>query len=362
MRVVIVEDEIIIREGIIKLLKRYYTQIDEIYEAISGENGLNVIRRHKPDLVITDIRMEPMNGLEMLEILLEQEKYYFKTIIISAYSDFSYARQGIKLGICEYLVKPIDVAEFRMAMKRVENEISKEKWYVSHKTDTSISLSEIAQTHYLNPVYPIEIEKDTIEALCAMDYNRINKHMQRLLQYFMSKKYNLETMKKHTIRYLLSIFRVAKEINFSTYSRLDEGEILVAVNNSFSKNDFEIILLKLLDTVIKRDNLSGGLLVQKALKIVEEYYHQGITLNEVALSLKMTPEHISSQFIKDFGVNFSTYIKNYRVKKAKELLLGTDLKLYEISERVGYNDAKYFSKVFKESEGIKPTEYRKKHK
>ena len=62
------------------------------------------------------------------------------------------------------------------------------------------------------------------------------------------------------------------------------------------------------------------------------------------------------------GVNFSTYMKNYRISKAKELLCGTQLKLYEIAEKVGYSDPKYFSKVFKETTGQLPAEYRKTFK
>ena len=52
-------------------------------------------------------------------------------------------------------------------------------------------------------------------------------------------------------------------------------------------------------------------------------------------------------------------MRDYRMTKAKELLLGTNLKLYEIADKVGYNDAKYFSRVFKEATGMLPAEYRK---
>ena len=61
-------------------------------------------------------------------------------------------------------------------------------------------------------------------------------------------------------------------------------------------------------------------------------------------------------------MNFSAYIRNFRITKAKELLIGTSLKLYEIAEKVGYSDAKYFSRVFKETTGQLPADYRKTHK
>jgi two-component system response regulator YesN len=98
--------------------------------------------------------------------------------------------------------------------------------------------------------------------------------------------------------------------------------------------------------------------IQRAKSLVHEFYNQGITLDEIALKLKITPEYLGTQFHKEVGVNFSTYIRNYRISKAKELLIGTHMKLHEIAQKVGYNDPKYFSQVFKECTGQLPTEYR----
>lgn len=102
--------------------------------------------------------------------------------------------------------------------------------------------------------------------------------------------------------------------------------------------------------------------VRRAVAIIHEFYRTGITLDEIAVKLGITPEYLGTQFHQEMGVNFSAYIKKYRMNKAKELLLGTQLKLYEIAEMVGYSDAKYFSRVFKAETGQLPAEYRKTHK
>ena len=73
----------------------------------------------------------------------------------------------------------------------------------------------------------------------------------------------------------------------------------------------------------------------------------------------MTPEYLGTLFHREVGMSFSTYIRNVRIDKAKELLCGTQLKLYEIAEKTGYSDPKYFSKVFREATGLTPAEYRK---
>lgn len=96
--------------------------------------------------------------------------------------------------------------------------------------------------------------------------------------------------------------------------------------------------------------------------MVHEFYGDGITLNEIAGRLNMSQEYLGTQFHKETGEPFSLYIRNYRMAKAKELLIGTQLKQYEIAQRVGYTDAKYFARVFRECTGMSPAEYRKSYR
>lgn len=129
MKVVIIEDEIRIREGVCKLLKKLSKEYMIVGQAESGLEGIAIIKAERPELVITDIRMPRMDGLEMLRELYE-DGYRFKTIILSAYSEFEYARKAIQLGVTEYLLKPIVVREFTKAVEHVEKQIKKELNYV----------------------------------------------------------------------------------------------------------------------------------------------------------------------------------------------------------------------------------------
>ena len=105
-----------------------------------------------------------------------------------------------------------------------------------------------------------------------------------------------------------------------------------------------------------------SLAVKKAQSIIHEFYADGITLSEIADRLNLSQEYLGTQFHREVGENFSAYIRNYRLLKAKELLIGTQLKQYEIAEKVGYADAKYFARVFKECVGMSPAEYRKSNR
>lgn len=91
---------------------------------------------------------------------------------------------------------------------------------------------------------------------------------------------------------------------------------------------------------------------------IEQHYRNELSLQEIASHFYVSREYVSRKFKQEFGINFSDYLTKYRIDKAKKLMLNPDLKLQQISEMVGFNDVKYFSKVFKKQEGESPREYR----
>ena len=107
MRILIVEDEIRISEGIEKLLHKIDSEYEIAGIAADGLEGLQMCRQLNPDLIITDVQMPEMDGLKMLEAVYA-EGFAAKAIVISAYSEFEYARGAMKLGVTEYLLKPVN--------------------------------------------------------------------------------------------------------------------------------------------------------------------------------------------------------------------------------------------------------------
>ena len=126
MRIVIVEDEAPIREGLAKILHKINPDYELAGKAEDGKAGYELIRRMKPDLVILDIQMPKMDGLTMLRKLREEQNGC-KVLILSAYSDFNYAKQAIELNIENYLLKPIKIPELKRALRQIEEMLNKEK-------------------------------------------------------------------------------------------------------------------------------------------------------------------------------------------------------------------------------------------
>lgn len=126
MKIVIVEDEAAIRNGMGNILKKLNPAYELVGKASNGIEGLEMIRKEKPDLVILDIRMPDMDGLEMLKVL-RQENNGCRAVVLTAYSDFDYAKTAIELGIENYLLKPVKLKELEETLKLAEKRINEEK-------------------------------------------------------------------------------------------------------------------------------------------------------------------------------------------------------------------------------------------
>jgi two-component system response regulator YesN len=126
MRIVIIEDELRTRKSLIKLIGRISQSYTVVGEAGDGDEGLRIIARTNPDLIITDIKMPNFDGLEMIR-RLKNENVSSKVIILSGYAEFNYAQQAVKLGVDEYLLKPITVNELIKSLQNIEQVIKKEE-------------------------------------------------------------------------------------------------------------------------------------------------------------------------------------------------------------------------------------------
>jgi two-component system response regulator YesN len=136
LSLLVIDDEAIQRKGIVTSIDWGALDVTVTGEASNGEEGLRLIRERKPDLVITDIRMPVMDGLEMIEALSQQflsgtggeadfALPYF--VILSGYDDFKYAQTALRLGASDYVLKPIDADELFALVGRIKEKIEEER-------------------------------------------------------------------------------------------------------------------------------------------------------------------------------------------------------------------------------------------
>lgn len=161
-KVCVIEDEIIIRRGLIDSIDWTVLQCEVVGEASNGAEGYKLIGRIKPDIIILDINMPVMDGIEMLSHL---PSYLYSVIIVSGHSEFQYAKKAIEYGVSEYLLKPVDHEELIAAILRAKEDLVMKRAYMRSKEELSYEKFVALEQH--RPV-------DSITLNLALDY--ISEH------------------------------------------------------------------------------------------------------------------------------------------------------------------------------------------
>ena len=121
-KILVVDDESLVRKGIV--METDWAALDcmVVAEAANGEEGLNAIHKYRPDLVICDIRMPKMDGIEMVTALRNEGNETY-VIFLTAYDDFAYAQNAVKLGASDYLLKPFEDGELETAVLNIKRKV-----------------------------------------------------------------------------------------------------------------------------------------------------------------------------------------------------------------------------------------------
>ena len=125
-RVLIVEDEDIIRKGIAYTMDWMGMGCTIVGEACNGKEGIDKIKELDPDIVLADIMMPVMDGIEMIRQAKKEGIGNFKSIILTSYADFEYAKAAIDLDVSAYLMKPVSEEEIQKDVSKIIGEIEKE--------------------------------------------------------------------------------------------------------------------------------------------------------------------------------------------------------------------------------------------
>ncbi len=172
-RILIVDDEKIERKGVSFLIRQMDVDC-EITETVNGQAALEWLSENEVDILITDVKMPHMDGIELIKQIKEKNiNPLMKIVIVSGYSDFEYAKLAVKLGVSDYLLKPVDPKEFEPTMKKIMDGIDNQK---IEQVFMEQSMSYMKQ-HYLYSLVnglPLEqMPQSQMDALDIKDYKRL---------------------------------------------------------------------------------------------------------------------------------------------------------------------------------------------
>lgn len=249
MKVLVIDDEPLQRQGIVSLTPWGDFGAEVIGAAGSGMEGILLARERRPDVLIVDIKMPGLSGLDVIARLREELDAEY--ILLSGYGEFEFAQQAIALGVCAYLLKPLDDEDLAAAMKLAAGHIAERRLHL-----------------YREP----EVEQG------------------------------------------------------DTPLQLPEEE-----------------------------PIRGYLL--HAIRHIEEHMAEPLTVRAVAEELGLSVSYLHKLFAR-CGTSFSAYLTSCRLRRAGQMLREGDEKIYAVAAACGYQDTRYFSRIFQRYMGVKPTEYR----
>ncbi|MBU3878776.1 AraC family transcriptional regulator [Faecalicatena sp. AGMB00832] len=208
---------------------------------------------------------------------------------------------------------------------------------------------------------PAEIYNRIRNAICQGDKEGLKKGGEAFLIYMQQGHFEVEDIRRAFVKSYYLIGDTLQEIDRSLYNHLKASNLLRNIESAVTwhelENAYRDVIQVITGAKVKREDISNYI-IKRAINYIREHYQEGITQEEVSRELEITPEYLSTLFNREMGINFSTFLKQFRMSHAKRLLKGTDMKIYEIAKAAGYSDPKYFQRVFKEEIGVSPGEYR----
>lgn len=524
-RLILLDDEEIVTNGIQRVFDLEGSGFEVVGIFHNPEKVLEQLESLRPDMIITDVKMPQMDGLEFSR----QAKGVFpdvEIVILSGYDDFSYAQAAIKLGIRDYLLKPLKKADFNAMLGSMYQRIAEKKaqnlYYQSLQEFVENNYAEFKNNFFLDladgaeydPIqYQTIVQRDGKDVLNAsyllikldiykmpmeMDYmsevGRLSQQVNDELSefgcveefsadeslYFLlyhiaeedvcdvttSANDFVEAMRQEGIILTVGISQLhhgpkeffaarndcirqlfMKEMHIDESSEANpvrHSEINLTIPYAEIENLFRgistgnaesveeaiekvysvqgdpdkmlyreygvtitfLILLRmcqmqnkyeasrhivntelldlgylqktrptmerkkelvrtcsaaLLELVSGRESSEPSKMIMAALNYINQHFCENISLTEVAENINISKNYLCDIFKKELGITFMNYVTNLRIEKAKDYLANTDMKMYEVSDAVGYSDYAYFSQIFKKHTGTTLSAYRRQN-
>ncbi|MBB6671208.1 response regulator transcription factor [Cohnella nanjingensis] len=342
-RLMIVEDEQAIHRSLRKLVETSGMDIRIEGEAEDGAEALAMLEETAPDIVVTDIRMPEMDGLAFIKAAREAHPR-IRFIILTGYERFDYAREALRYGVSEFLLKPVDPDQFLHTLAKLLGELA-------HGDSRVARQSEWLLRHQ-------QRVKELAERLWAVDTaGAADKIREDLADYRDSAGDDLR-MGRWALDLLRAVDGELARRGFGIPKAPSEEE-LPEREQECPAWALEACRQRIAEIKGSRNFGSRYTMGKAARYIQENCTREDLSLKDVAEWLGMSVPYLSRSFKEEIGVTFVKYLIGVRMDMAARLLRETSVQTTEAAFRVGFSDYVHFSKTFKKHFGLTPSEFRK---
>ncbi|WP_284645548.1 response regulator [Paenibacillus silviterrae] len=344
--VLIVDDEVMIKRSLTKLINQSPYGFQVVGEAEDGSEALALWERLTPHLVITDISMPVMDGLELISSIRSRERET-EVVILSGYDDFAYAQQAVRYGIMDYVLKPVREEQLNEILAKAAEKIG-ERTRLRKDRGRRLLECQAAAAVLAEQLWLLNE---------AEAYQQLDAAYSHLTEQGISQAESVRVFED-----MLSLAEGELLQRSSGKIRETEKPLFPTVETSHDlKREAGAILSSWMEQIRQMRNWGQRHSIQRAVEYIDKNFAgEELSLQSVADEAGMSSSYFSRLFKEELGVSFIDYITRLRMEKAKELLQEPGSKTYEIAYAVGYSDYPHFAKSFKKYCGFSPKEYKKR--
>lgn len=396
LRIIVADDDQNARDKMVRCIDQRKYGIHIVGTASDGAEVCRMIQEQSPDIVLIDIEMPIMSGLQVIDIVYN--RYSMSSvvfIIVSSYENFNYAHEAIRLGVNNYLLKPFMPSEICDAIYRAARHIDFMRTLgipavslpggratpavrtgpACGTTPAGASLPLLTGTH-IHMNYPFDEEQLIIQSLHAGNAKWVSEALDAFFSRLSAAEGALPPSEgpgtaPHThpadedtaVCNCLTILFI-EICRFALSHRLKLEALHLPSSELGSRESFRQTLQALADEICRQLSVEKGSsgALQLAVSFIDEHFAQRLTLAQVAAKAFVSPAYLSTLFSRQLNTHFVDYIHKVRIEHSIRLMReNPHLKFYEVSERVGYSSYKHYAKCFKKVMNMTVSQYLSKH-
>lgn len=373
-KVLFAEDELLVRLGLQSSIPWSKYEMEVVALAENGLEAYKLFEEIHPDILITDLRMEGMDGLELVKRVREVDKEC-AIVVISCLNDFETLRKLIPYNINAYVLKAsISIDEVCSVLAQTKSYLKSIGRTAKNNKEDSEKLEEKISKYLMGDVSGnIEENSDYLEHLLLFSLEDGNKDKINDL----AMEFIYELVNRQIPGEILVPLKDKEFCVFYKSTEKNMQERIKRINSSIG--DFLGVSFKITHSSRRReeslkdwfdrayvqqyeiniDESSGKALIQKSIEYMQAHYREALSLTDISRTIGLSVSYFSYLFKQETGKNYIEYLNEIRLLATMRDLKNTDEKIVVVAQKHGFQNLEYFSRYFKKKTGESPARWRK---